>query len=104
MRKLKRLGSSSATNTTLAQNWATHSAKGFRLDSGSNSALCPDERNNTIARNVAFHTNGIKVKNDFNAYLHNLALWPPDVVRRWHCERGSDRREVQALCGPPRGR
>ena len=40
--------SSSATNTTLAQNWATHSAKGFRLDSGSNSALCPAERNNTI--------------------------------------------------------
>ena len=72
--------SSSAANTRLVKNWATHSAKGFRLDSGSNTALCPDERNNTIAFNVGFRTNGIKVKNDFNAYLHNLALWPPDVA------------------------
>ena len=69
--------SGSAIATTSQQNWATHSAKGFRLDSGSNTAFCPDEVNNTIERNVAFRTNGFELKNDYNTYNQNLALFPP---------------------------
>eukprot|EP00935_MAST-01C_sp_MAST-1C-sp1_P001455 g1455.t1 len=69
--------SSSAANSTLAHNWALLSAKGLRLDSGSNSEFVPDERNNTIHGNVAMWTNGFELKNDFNFYTANLALWPP---------------------------
>eukprot|EP00036_Acanthoecidae_sp_10tr_P002434 CAMPEP_0182945576 /NCGR_PEP_ID=MMETSP0105_2-20130417/55737_1 /TAXON_ID=81532 ORGANISM="Acanthoeca-like sp., Strain 10tr" /NCGR_SAMPLE_ID=MMETSP0105_2 /ASSEMBLY_ACC=CAM_ASM_000205 /LENGTH=748 /DNA_ID=CAMNT_0025085611 /DNA_START=94 /DNA_END=2337 /DNA_ORIENTATION=+ len=69
--------SSSATSTLLAQNWATQSGKGFRLDSGSNTKWVPSERNNTIEGNVAFQTNGIELKNDYNFYRNNLALLPP---------------------------
>ena len=59
----------------MLQNWAAYSAKGLRLDSGSNTAFCPDEVNNTIDRNVAFQTNGMELKNDYNSYTANLALW-----------------------------
>lgn len=69
--------SGAATGTTLAHNWASDSVKGFRLDSGSNSAFCPSEINNTIVGNVAMWTNGFMLKNDYNTYANNLALWPP---------------------------
>lgn len=69
--------SSSAVATTLERNWASESAKGFRLDSGSNDAFCPGEVNNTIRANVALRTNGFELKNDYNTYAHNLALWGP---------------------------
>ena len=39
--------SSSATNSTMALNWVSHSAKGLRLDSGSNTAFVPAEVNNS---------------------------------------------------------
>lgn len=53
------------------------SAKGFRLDSGSNTAFCPDEVNNTISNNVVMGTNGMMLKNDYNFYLNNMALFGP---------------------------
>ena len=69
--------SSSANNTTLEKNWAWKSVKGFRLDSGSNSAFVPAEVNNSIIRNVAVFTQGMELKNDFNRYLNNLVMWSP---------------------------
>jgi len=81
--------SSSATNTLLENNWASEAGKGFRLDSGSNSAFVPEEVNNTIQRNVALWTNGFMLKNDYNFYRSNLALWSPNVPLH-----GSDHAEV----------
>lgn len=69
--------SQAATNTVLEQNWLYESAKGLRLDSGSNTAFCPDEVNNTISRNVVMGTNGMMLKNDYNFYTGNMALWGP---------------------------
>eukprot|EP01063_Lacrimia_lanifica_P013366 TRINITY_DN19_c0_g2_i4.p2 TRINITY_DN19_c0_g2~~TRINITY_DN19_c0_g2_i4.p2 ORF type:complete len:709 (+),score=349.03 TRINITY_DN19_c0_g2_i4:60-2186(+) len=69
--------SGSATKSTLSRNWALNSAKGWRLDSGSNSAFTPGETNNTIHANVALRTNGFMLKNDWNSYTNNLALWGP---------------------------
>jgi len=69
--------SGSARNTTLMNNWALNSAKGFRLDSGSNTGFSPGEVNNTIHGNVAFRTNGFMLKNDYNFYTNNLALMGP---------------------------
>jgi len=69
--------SGAATNTVVEQNWMYNSAKGLRLDSGSNSAFCPTEVNNTITRNVAMGTNGMMLKNDYNFYTGNMALWGP---------------------------
>lgn len=66
-----------AINTFVEQNWMYDSAKGFRLDSGSNKAFCPDEVNNTISRNVVMGSNGMMLKNDYNFYLNNMALWGP---------------------------
>jgi len=63
----------------LENNWASESGKGFRLDSGSNSEFVKDEVNNTIRGNVAMWTNGYMLKNDYNYYLSNLALWEPNV-------------------------
>jgi hypothetical protein len=53
------------------------------LDSGSNTAFAPAEVNNTIHANVALLTNGMELKNDYNSYTSNLALWsaPPWLVR-----------------------
>ena len=75
--------SSSAVGTTMAFNWAERSAKGLRLDSGSNSAFCPDEVDNVIHANVALLTHGMELKNDFNRITDNLVLWPnpPWLVR-----------------------
>merc|ERR1719326_2272545 len=69
--------SKAASNTVVEQNWMYASAKGFRLDSGSNTAFCPDEVNNTISNNVVMGTNGMMLKNDYNSYLNNMALWGP---------------------------
>ncbi len=69
--------SSSATGSTMAYNWAERSAKGLRLDSGSNTAFVPEEVDNSIYANVALMTNGMELKNDYNTYAQNLALWPP---------------------------
>merc|ERR1712070_1068885 len=70
-------------------NWASESGKGFRLDSGSNSEFVKDEVNNTIRGNVALWSNGFMLKNDYNYYLNNLALWSPNVPLH-----GSDHDEV----------
>ena len=69
--------SSAASNTRVEQNWVWQSVKGFRLDSGSNTAFCPEEVNNTITHNVAFLSQGFELKNDFNYYYNNLAIWGP---------------------------
>ena len=100
----------------MAYNWVERSAKGLRLDSGSNVAFVPEEVNNTIHANVALMTHGFELKvskttpnilshfilkmihlprqardehrensniesvflkNDYNFYTNNLALWPP---------------------------
>ena len=55
----------------------------LRLDSGSNTGFAVGEVNNTIHANVAMLTNGLELKNDFNTYTNNLALWgpPPWLVR-----------------------
>eukprot|EP01052_Picozoa_sp_SAG31_P032254 SAG31_NODE_3517_length_4167_cov_1.945428_2_plen_492_part_00 len=67
--------SSSAKGTTMAFNWAERSAKGLRLDSGSNNAFCSDEVDNTIHANVALLTHGMELKNDYNRITDNLVLW-----------------------------
>ena len=46
----------------MAYNWVERSAKGLRLDSGSNVAFVPEEVNNTIHANVALMTNGLELK------------------------------------------
>jgi len=69
--------SGSAKNTVVDHNWMYKSSKGFRLDSGSNTAFCPDEINNTISNNVVMGTNGMMLKNDYNYYLNNMALFGP---------------------------
>jgi hypothetical protein len=71
--------SGAATNTVVEQNWMYESAKGLRLDSGSNTAVVPEEKNNTISQNVAMYTNGMMLKNDNNFYINNLALWGPNM-------------------------
>lgn len=75
--------SSSANNTVLEMNWVWKSVKGYRLDSGSNSAFSPGEINNTISKNVAMFSKGFELKNDYNKYLNNLALFGvlPGAVR-----------------------
>ena len=75
--------SSSAVGSAASMNWVTHSAKGFRLDSGSNTEFCPDEVNNTISGNVVMLTNGMKLKNDHSTYTNNLALWAPPSSLVW---------------------
>jgi len=71
--------SSSANNSVARRNWATASAKmAVRLDSGSNTAFCPGEVNNTIEGNVALLSHGFELKNDYNTYVGNLALRPFD--------------------------
>lgn len=74
---LTQIRSGAATNTVLQQNWGHDSVKGWRLDSGSNSAIVPSERNNSIVMNIALRTNGFMLKNDNNIYRRNLALDPP---------------------------
>ena len=55
------------TGTTMAYNWVERSAKGLRLDSGSNVAFVPEEVNNTIHANVALMTHGFELKVGKNA-------------------------------------
>ena len=80
------ISSSSASSTTLAFNWVERSAKGLRLDSGSNSAFCASEVNNSILFNVAVLSGGFELKHDYNNYTGNLALWPPPV---WLTRKGN---------------
>jgi len=72
--------SGAAGNTSLINNWALRTAKGFRLDSGSNSAFVPDEVNNTIHGNIAFHGGGFELKNDYNSYVGNMAILGPQGI------------------------
>jgi hypothetical protein len=72
--------SSSAVSTTMAYNWVERSAKGLRLDSGSNSAFVQEEVNNTIHANVCLMSHGFELKNDYNRYTNNLAVWPPPGI------------------------
>merc|ERR1712224_379133 len=75
---LIQIRSGDARDTMVERNWLYNSAKGLRLDSGSNTAVVPDEKNNSILMNVAMYTNGMMLKNDYNTYRGNLALWGPN--------------------------
>jgi len=46
-------------------------------DSGSNTEFVKDEIDNKITKNVVMRTNGMMLKNDYNTYQGNLALWGP---------------------------